>query len=117
MLCLAATHLLFIFYCCKGNLETGKKEGKIPSGHSEVNKDGGTHGHVGHVFAIAISSDGQYLVCLLFHLHDEQYLVQCVLRYFCVVVCRKMERCTQFALSISMHADIYPPAYETHIII
>ncbi|XP_028401907.1 U3 small nucleolar RNA-interacting protein 2-like [Dendronephthya gigantea] len=44
----------------KWDIQTGTKEGKIPSGHSQA-ESSDNHGHVGHIFAIAISSDGQYL--------------------------------------------------------
>lgn len=44
----------------KWNIETGKREGKIPGRHSDRQNEEG-HGHDGHIFAIAISTDGQYL--------------------------------------------------------
>ncbi|XP_046853552.1 U3 small nucleolar RNA-interacting protein 2-like isoform X2 [Xenia sp. Carnegie-2017] len=44
----------------KWNLLIGCKEGKIPSGHVKCGNNE-NHGHIGHVFAIAISSDGKFL--------------------------------------------------------
>lgn len=43
-------------YLLKGNVEKGIKEVMITRG-----KDGAT-GHTGHVLALAVSSDGMYLV-------------------------------------------------------
>ena len=63
--CNSHIFLLFTVYslCCfLGNVQTGQKEGKIPSSHSQA-KNADNHGHVGHIFATAISSDGRYLVC------------------------------------------------------
>ena len=66
--------LYLVCFFVAGNVETGKREGKIPGHHSNYQNGESHDGHDGHVFALALSTDGQYLVggYVVYYLQYEQ---------------------------------------------
>ena len=66
--------LYLVCFFVAGNVETGKREGKIPGHHLNYQNEESHDGHDGHVFALALSTDGQYLVgkYIIYYLQYEQ---------------------------------------------